>query len=306
MSGPPEAVDIRWWDNDAGGPLAPTTAFTPKGIAVKDNLLLVLQRLTERDRRICRVLFDHKVLNIHQIHELFFDNPRRTRRRMLELFHMGLVLRFRPYQQTGSAPYHYVIGKLGLELIAAERSIEDKKLRIRYDRINKLAKSQRLRHQLEVNSFFTRLTHACRNRVDVQLTEWRNEEHSGATTGWHFRPDGYGALRSTSGATRFYLEVDRGTEDLSRLRFKFERYVELRSWDTGPWLVLFVFPSSRRETSARKVFSPSGITIATSTRELVHRHPLEATWLPIGAGDRVSLADLAEGAGIVGSGTAEP
>lgn len=218
---------------------------------------------------------------------------------------MGLVHRFRPYQPTGSAPYHYVIGKLGLELIAAERSIEDKRLRIRYDRINKLAKSQRLRHQLELNGFFTRLTFACRGRPDTRLADWRNEEHCAFSSGGLFRADGYGFLESDSGRTRFYLELDRGTEDSGRLQFKVERYADLRVWEEGPWLVLFVFPTSRREATARSAFSPSGITIATTIRDWSQRDPLEDIWLPLGGGTRVSLEALAEDAGIVRSGKGE-
>lgn len=299
MSGPADSPQARWWDADPGGPLAPTTAFTTKRIAVKDHLLLVLQRLTERDRLICRFLFDHKVLTIHQIYQLFFDNPRRARRRMLELFSMNLVHRFRPYRPTGSAPFNYVIGKLGLELIAAERSIEDKKLRIRYERISKLAKSQRLQHQLEVNGFFTRLTHACRATTDIRLADWRNEEHCAFSNGGYFRPDAFGAVQSPAGLTRFYLELDRGTEDSSRLKSKLERYADLRSLEQGPWLILFVFPGSRREASMQKVLFQSGITVATSTRDWTQLDPLGQIWLPVGMGSRVSLAELADGSGIV-------
>lgn len=303
MSGPGAITEYRWWDRDPPEPFAPKTP-SARRIAVRDPLFKVIRRLTARDREICRLLFDHKVLTIHQIHQLFFDDPRRTRRRMLELYGMGLVIRFRPYRPTGSAPYHYVLGELGLELVGAERDIEDKKLRIRFDRINKLSKSQRLRHQLEVNDFFCKLAFASRG-TDLRLVEWRNEEYCAAHAAWNFTPDGLGAVQSPQGLTRFFLELDRGTEDHARLHAKVERYSMLRVWERGPWLVLFVFPSRNRESFARKALFDPGITIATTSRDWLQQDILGCIWLPVTGADRVSLPDLAEGGGIVTAGVGE-
>jgi predicted transcriptional regulator len=78
-------------------------------------------RLTRRDFEILVELYEHRVLTTPQIYELHFDTHTRASKRMLELYRLGLVERFRPHTPTGSAPWHYTLNEPGARLVAARQ-----------------------------------------------------------------------------------------------------------------------------------------------------------------------------------------
>src|SRR5579875_855801 len=74
------------------------------------RLLAVAGRLTERDRLICRLLDEHRVLTTAQIADVGFTGERRARMRLGELHALDLLDRFRPQAWGNPAPYHWVLG----------------------------------------------------------------------------------------------------------------------------------------------------------------------------------------------------
>ena len=66
-------------------------------------------RLTERDRQLCRLLFEHRVFTSHQLTQLTFDHLDTAEDRLRILTALGVLDRFRPRRDSGSAPYHYVL-----------------------------------------------------------------------------------------------------------------------------------------------------------------------------------------------------
>lgn len=73
---------------------------------------------------------------------------------------------------------------------------------------------------------------------------------------------------------RFALELDRGTESRDRLTEKFERYLLIASGPDAPEVVLFCFPSTEREQSARKVLQHQGLPVATTSLQRQLSDPL--------------------------------
>src|SRR5205085_8993240 len=81
------------------------------------------RRLTERDRAICETLYEQRLLTTEQLHELYFPNVVRARKRLVELYRLGVVDRFRPYRPTGSAPCHYVLDQPAVAVVPSERGL---------------------------------------------------------------------------------------------------------------------------------------------------------------------------------------
>ena len=77
-------------------------------------------RLTNRDRMLCRLLWEHQVLTSHQLTQLVFGHLDTAEDRLRVLAHLGVLDRFRPRRDTGSAPYHYVLGPADATILAAE------------------------------------------------------------------------------------------------------------------------------------------------------------------------------------------
>ena len=89
-------------------------------------MLSVAGHLTDRDRELVRLVARHRVLTTDQLAALAFGNITTARHRLAVLVRLGLLRRFRPHLQTGSAPWHYVLGPIGAALLGQEDRDEKK------------------------------------------------------------------------------------------------------------------------------------------------------------------------------------
>jgi hypothetical protein len=126
------------------------------------RLLSALGRITERDRQLCRLLEDHRVLTTAQVADVGFSGERRARTRLSELYALDVLERFRPRTGANLASYHWVLGPLGAALVAAEAGVDVAELDWRRGLVHDLAASQRLAHLVGVNGFFSVLLRSAR------------------------------------------------------------------------------------------------------------------------------------------------
>jgi len=253
-------------------------------------------RLTSRDFEILIELHEHRVLTTPQIYELHFDTLTRASKRMLQLYRLGLVQRFRPHVPTGSAPWHYTLDEPGARLVAARQEIDFRDFPFKKARIFDVVGSPRLRHRVECNGFFARLALACRRR-GWTLT-WTGERRAAAE--WSLEtwggpivtPDGIGRVTGGGREASFFLEYDRGTENHDRLESKIDRYRRIAKMHGRPDALLFLFPSAAREREVRRSLPGPGFTLATAVRRDVLRDPLGPVWLPLREDRRRPILDL--------------
>jgi hypothetical protein len=257
------------------------------------RLISVLGRITERDRALCRLLDDHRVLTSPQVTEAFFSGERRARTRLLELYELDILERFRIRTMGNPGPLHWLLGSLGAALVAAEAGIEVADLDWRRGLVNDLAASQRLGHLTGINGFFTSLMRSERTGHDGRLEAWWSERRCVREWGEVIRPDGFGVWSGRGGYLPFLLEHDNGTERLARLTANLDGYDKFDKATGHTNWVLFTFPSARREREARKVLVNPTVLVATAART-VGFAPAESVWLPVGSdGSRLRLIQLA-------------
>jgi len=252
--------------------------------------------MTPRDRLVCQVLFDHKVLTTEQVTDLCFYNLTTTRHRLSALYGLRVLDRFRPFRPVGSDPYHYVLDTLGVEVVAADRGIEVPRPGLRHSRSLALADSQRLAHLLAINGLFCALAYWARSVEDGELAEWWSERRCTTEWGEVVRPDGFGTLRHRDAVVEFFVEIDRGTETLARLADKLTGYAELVRATGWTPQVCFWFPSPRREAEARRTLGHPEVPVVTGAVGLGDEMggPGGPVWLPVGStGPRRHLIDLA-------------
>lgn len=251
----------------------------------------VARRLTERDRFICEMVYEHRVLTTSQLCDLAFDNLTTARHRLAVLCQLGLLDRFRPRRDVGSAPAHYVLHELGAAVVAAGRGLEREQLPWRRDRALAIATSQRLSHLLGANGFFCALARRSRRRPDARLLQWWSERRCAAEWDGLVRPDGYGRWQEGGGEVGFFLEYDAGTERLVRLAAKLDGYEEV-ALSGEPVLVLFAFTGKGREDEARSALASSHVEVATAVFG-TGTSPEQAIWLPVAtASGRRRLVEL--------------
>jgi hypothetical protein len=265
--------------------------------ADRDLAAAVAPRLTPRDRALCGVLFDHRVLTTAQVVDLCFANLTTARHRLAALHRLRVLDRFRPFRPVGSAPWHWVLDTLGVEVVAADRDIEVPRPAAQHARVLAFASSQRLAHLLGVNGIFCSLARWARSQDDAELAEWWPERRCVAEWGQVVRPDGFGVVRRGGQVVEFFIEYDAGTETLARLAAKLDGYANLvRATGWSPW-VAFRFPSHRREAEARRILSNPTVAVVTGAHGL-GADAGGAAWLPVGSeGPRRHLIELPSTAG---------
>jgi hypothetical protein len=276
-------------------------------------VLAAAAHLTERDRSLVRLVGEHRVLTTDQLCALGFGSIVTARHRLGVLARIGVLRRFRPHPETGSAPWHYLLGPVGAALLGAEDRDEKKWApQVRADRQPALERSQRLGHMTGRNWFFAALAAHARTGGG-ELREWLNETQAASRYqdrvlvrpgDWDRlpNPDGLGTWAEHGREVTFLLEYDTGTENLSRLAGKLEGYAllaaALASVGTACPPLLFCLPGPRREQSARRALAGCAdagkLRIATAAIDPRATCPAGPVWLPAGeASGPVRLIDLA-------------
>ncbi|GAA3138890.1 replication-relaxation family protein [Nonomuraea roseoviolacea] len=228
--------------------MSTTTRITPR------MLHQLAIRLTDRDRRLIRLIREHRVLTAAQISEMFFDTDDAARKRLLSLTRMGLLERFRPNlpPTMGTAPYHYVIGETAAAVLASEDGVDFGDYGYRRDRVIGIAFSQNLAHTVGTNGIAARLYGFARRHPDAELLTWWPENRCTAAWSPIARPDAFARWREGDHTIDFFLEYDTGTEPLDRVARKLEGYAELTESSRIVTPVLFWVQGERREANLRK------------------------------------------------------
>ena len=242
------------------GPRSPRPDHASGRLARSPGLLAALAaRLTTRDRWLLRMLHEHRVLTTTQITQLAFGTTRAATARLLTLYQLRAVDRFRPLTPAGSAPLHFVLDEAGACLLAAEDGITPSQLGYRHDRALAIALSAQLTHTAGTNGVFCALAAQGRQAGNAALTCWWSERRCAALWGDLARPDGYGQWTEQAPAgpvtADFFLEYDTGSENLHRVAAKLTGYRDLaaRTGITTP--VLFWLPATRREVGLRALLA---------------------------------------------------
>ncbi|MBO2454354.1 replication-relaxation family protein [Actinomadura barringtoniae] len=259
-------------------------------------------RLTDRDRQILRLVWEHRVLTTQQLAALRFPSLVRTQQRLRVLHRWQALLRFQPWVPVGTAALHWVLGPAGAHVLAVEDGISIRELGYRQDTALDIAVSSKLGHQVGVNDFFARLHAYARHRDDgTQLQQWTPERRCASLDGGRVRPDAYGRWSETvlgrgPASVEFFLEHDNGTETLARVAAKLHGYAAHARTTGHLTPVLFWLPSPTREANLRRLLTDPPVPVATAvhTPDTALEGPAGAVWFPAGVtAPRRRLADLA-------------
>lgn len=255
------------------------------------SLAAELARLMPRDRWLLDLLDQHQVLTTTQITMLCYPSLHRARYRLLQLHRRGILDRFRHITRPGSDAYRWTLGAAGAAITAASAGKPPPRPQQVRAHIDRLATSPKLHHLLAVNEFFCTLAAHARHRHDVALARWWPERRATAAAGNLVRPDGAGLWNVDGRQVPFWVEIDRGTEQLTRLTSKLHNgYTRLTGTRMG-WPVLFWLPNPAREDHLHQLLTRHGtatVTVATATP--AHGHPAEAVWRIAGRPDAARLA----------------
>ena len=265
---------------------------TRDGSARDDRLYELAARITERDRAICRLLHEHRVLTTSQLTAVAFSSLRKAQERLSLLYGLEVVDRFRRRSWSGTGPFHFTLGRTGAAVVASERGVTVAELGWQRATTTALATSGQLAHLVGCNGVFTDLIAAARQTPGASLEQWWSARRCAAAWGDAIRPDGYGVYVEGEVRLPFLLEYDTGSETLPRLEAKLPGYAALARAVEHPTWVCFCFLTSAREASARRVLVHPEVPVATAV-VAPDSAPGGPVWLAIGdVGPRLRLVDL--------------
>lgn len=266
------------------------------------------EHLTDRDRWLTRMLYEHKVLTTHQIAEIAHPSSRAANMRLLQLYKWRLVDRFQPFITSGSAPMHYVLDVAGATVLARGEGLEPNALSYKHERAIGIAHSLHLAHTVGTNGFFTALIARSRGlQAPGQLTVWWSEARCRRHFGDIVLPDGYGRWHEQHTDCEWFLEFDLATERPDRVAAKLPRYARLATTTGITTPVLVWVPTARREARVRHSLAtflstlddPGLVPVATASADF-HAYgfpsdPSAACWQPVAhhaSSRRLRLAEL--------------
>lgn len=193
-------------------------------------------KLMERDIAIIQAVNDYRALLGSHIEALFFTSRSTAQYRMSRLYQHEFLERYFLTTVSGgpaSSPTVYTLGKRGVQVLVDTCDYEREQLRI--PKRSTFAWGF-LEHLLKINDFRVAVTLACRAN-GWQLEIWQDEpifradpdyvvltNKRGKEQRKPVLPDGYFCLNVVQGKTRFFLEIDRGTEPHSAFRPQVEVY----------------------------------------------------------------------------------
>ncbi len=185
--------------------------------------------LTKRDRDVFRAIASFRSMTAEQLQILFFHSLARARRRLRALWQAGFLRRSQRAvrQGEGSSRYFYALTMKTCNLLKQEA---DHMIVLKASRQSEVSL-----HTEKINDFRICLEAANRSH-NPELSLWKEGNEIKMTTHVHVNearrpisvvPDALFTLKLNNKEYSYYLEIDRGTTDLSRLVLKLQGYANL-------------------------------------------------------------------------------
>jgi len=186
--------------------------------------------LTERDHRLLAHVQEYGVLSTDHLHRLYFSSVSRARKRLRRLWQHGFLQRHvRPVRMgEGSAILLYTVTRKGSTFAKRQGGTSA--------RATGRARVSVGEHALRINDFRVALSLATRDAGYPQLRFWgQGAEYrfsavikvGNITKEIRLIPDAFFILEMGGRDFAYFLEIDRGTTDLGRIKTKMLAYHEL-------------------------------------------------------------------------------
>lgn len=234
------------------------------------TLIDVSHRLRPRDYTIAVLLDEHTTLTTEQLTAVLFRNETTCRHRLHALRRISFVDRFLRNRPGAANPTCWVPGLLSARYAALAKAENPPTARILRERQDRVYATPLLDHLIATNDFFIGLLTHARQHPGTGLARWWSERTTAAAFGRRIHPDGHGVWLDGDTSTGFHLELDRGTEPLSRLTDRLAAHRRLHAEGGPAYPILFALPNRAREQNLHRRLAerpePS-LTIATTSPE---------------------------------------
>jgi len=226
-------------------------------------------QLTPRDTGIILSVYENRFLKRDQIQRLHFHDASRIAcsMRIKKLYEHKFLDRFEKPVVRGSHQLVYALDKRGADVVSSALEIDRHK--VRWNRANNRVEFLFLEHTLAISEFRVCLNVALTGRP-VELIFWQRGDRThlrrisvngGKKKYFVVAPDAFFGIQSGRGKHIFFLEVDMGTETLSRFAEKVVAYK--RYWKSHQYTEEYGFNHFRVLTVAESERRLANLITAT-------------------------------------------
>jgi len=253
--------------------------------------------LTARDVSIILSVYENRFLRRDQIQRLHFTGAslQAASARLKKLSNHKFLDKLQRAVAGGASQAVYALDKRGADVVAAALEIDRRK--IRWNRANNRVEWLFMDHTLGISEFKVCLDVALAGRPEELLFYQRGEKShlrrismTGARKKYFVvAPDAFLGIQTGRGKCIFFLEVDLGTETLSRFAEKvkaYKRYWKSRQYTEeygfNNFRVLTVCESDRRLSNLRQATGKVGgqrMFLFTTFQKVQQLSPLGNVWL---------------------------
>jgi hypothetical protein len=248
--------------------------------------------IQERDRQLLRELAVMRVIDREQAKIVGgFGSTTRVNTRLLALTRAGLLRRFFLGTTAGGAKALYALSKKGAQLVG----VPERGPQRRHDAA--LVGDLFVEHQLAVNGIRCSLKSQSATLQGIALERWLGFSEP-LTPSIRLIPDAYLELKTPTGISAAFLEMDLGTESRTVWKDKVQNYLRYalsgqfeQAFRQDRFRVLVVAHSERRLRSIRETVAPMTEKVFWfASLESIHRDGLCApVWLRPRGDDRLPL-----------------
>lgn len=193
-----------------------------------DNL-----QIQERDLAVVKQVMEDRFLTAQQISRLFFPSYEMGKKRLQKLWNAGYLKREFAPVSFGSSPAVYCLTAKGCGLLLEHGAVKSEEITWHKDRNR--GGSLFKNHEIAVNDVKVALLAAARGAGETGVYEFgkgkpyfdrvsNSNPEAGEKDYIPIRPDGFIILQRSGGYEYFFLEVDRGTMTMKRIRAKLKGY----------------------------------------------------------------------------------
>ena len=263
----------------------------------KRNNRIKPMQLTSRDVSIILSVYENRFLNRDQINRLFFwsGTVSGCNLRLKKLYDHKFLDRLERPAMSAQVPSVYALNKRGADVVAATLQIDRRK--VKWSRANNRVEWLFMNHTLGISEIKICLDLALKKRPEEILFYERGDRshlRRISMTGtkkkyFTVAPDAFFGIQSGRGKHIFFLEVDLGTETLSRFAEKvvaYKRYWKSRQYTEeygfNHFRVITVCESERRLANLRRATGRAGgrsMFLFTTFQAIQEYSTLGSIWL---------------------------
>jgi Replication-relaxation len=284
-----------------------------------NNVLAEIDRLTDTDREVLRLVAEHEVMSTEQLAALCFPRPDRVAdagQRLRYLATRALLVRF-PYPGThpaglpasepndatpGGLPgpvaprwnegqrWAWSLGQGGAYWAGVERALNRDRWIEAWSRSFVPHERPHVRRRLALNDFFAALHHGARDRDYVRLDQWWGPARCTDISGGKTAPDAHGRWRYADQTVPFWIYSDSVRHPFRHLITTVERHQTAHRTEQD--VIVLVMVNDNRERHLHRRWTDlavtSGVTlppVATTSYRKLRAWPTGTIWWPLGNSD---------------------